>query len=282
MRHIKRSDLLGLLPSDWSAEATAALEKLKTLPVDERSAFINERAELWSKVKKFLVQLSHGKCWYSEARIAPTELEIDHFRPKGRVAQASPPHRGYWWLAFEWQNFRLAYSLINKRRRDWRDDDVQGKGSFFPLLDETKRVPDTTPASIGNEKPLLLDPCDGADVQLLDYAVEDGLVLPKEGRPVQRQRAERSIELYHLNEGTLIRDRHELYVAIKYLVGQVERLLTEEDLRQLTPKEEEEYDDLINQIADQINSASRFSTFARACLRQLGDRGWNTELLART
>ncbi len=283
MRHIKNSDLLGYMSEQWLKDATDALEVLKKLPPEERSGFINDNWKIWSDLKSALSKISHEKCWYSEVRIAPSELEIDHFRPKNRVTNSKIPHKGYWWLAFQWDNFRLAYSLINKRRRDPRDENVQGKGCYFPLVLEDARVPDTQPAPTGKERPQLIDPCVKADVQLIDYAVEDGKVVERykaAQNAAQHLRARISIELFHLNEGTLIRDRHELQVAIRHAANRIEELEAErESVGKLTEGQQEEYDRLINQIGETINSASRFSSFARACLRQNGDRGWNTELL---
>lgn len=286
MRHIKNSDLLGHIKDAWLSEASDALQALEGKTPEERRAFINDNGEIWSGVKSAMAQLSHQKCWYSERRIAVTELEVDHFRPKNRVTGAIPPHKGYWWLAFDWKNFRLAYSLINKRRTDAREENVQGKGCYFPLIDENARVPDTAAAPTVGERPELIDPCIAADVQLLDYAVEDGKVVERfttAQNQTRHRRAKTSIKLFHLNEGTLIRDRHDLYVAIRHSVRRIEELEAEREAHgTLNPKQEDEYDNLLNQIGDWINSAAPFSSFARACLKQNGDLGWNTYLLATT
>ncbi len=81
------------------------------------------------------------------------------------------------------------------------------------------------------------------------------------------------------NEETLIRDRHDLHVI---------RHAADQD-RELKPnaggavcsceKQQDDHDGLINLIGDRINASAPFSSFARACLRQQGNRGWNTELL---
>lgn len=283
MRHIKNGDLLGLMPEKWLDDAADALSALVALPPEERSAFINAKGQIWSELKTAMCKLSLDKCWYSEARIAPSELEIDHFRPKNRVTMSVMPHKGYWWLAFDWKNFRLAYSLINKRRRDPRDENVQGKGCYFPLVDENTRVPDTNPASVSGERPQLIDPCVKSDVYLLDYAVEDGKIIERFSNlkdEHRHQRARISIELFHLNEGTLIRDRHDLYVAISHSASRIEEI--ERDLEingVLTEKQQEEYDGLIDQIGNWINTSAPFAAFARASVQQGGDRGWNTQLL---
>lgn len=284
MRYIKNSDLLGSISDEWENGAKAALEALKGKNPEERAAFINKNYKIWSQLKHAMATLSHEKCWYSEKRIAESELEVDHFRPKNRVSDVQPPHTGYWWLAFDWRNFRLAYSLINKRRRDTREGDIQGKGCYFPLLKPETRVSDLEPASVAIEKPKLIDPCVATDILLLDYAVEDGKVVerhkPDEPDPSLFDRAKSSIDLFHLNEGTLIRDRHDLFVAIEHSIRRIEQLEAErETAGALNEQQALEYDSHINQIADRINASAPFSRFARACLRQKGDLGWNTELL---
>jgi len=283
MRHIKNTDLLGSISDAWIKEAEELLEKLRDKSPAQRSKFINDNWEVWSKLKHFMARLSYDKCWYSEKRLAPSEMEVDHFRPKNKVTGAKVRHRGYWWLAFSWDNFRLAYSLINKRRRDAREGNVQGKGCYFPLINEDERVPDAVICATSRERPTLIDPCKKSDVSLLNYDVENGKVVEAVQlgeNPEKFMRANTSIDLYHLNEGTLIRDRMELYVAITHFVDEVERLTKKmETVGTLCEDDERAYDAAIDQLGNFINSASPFSAFARACLRQRGDLGWNTELL---
>jgi hypothetical protein len=282
MRYIKQDDLLGMIPDAWDEDATDALERLKGILPEDRGAFFAKNG-IWTELKVHLCRLSFDKCWYSEKRIAPSELEIDHFRPKSRVTATQVPHRGYWWLAFQWQNFRLAYSLINKRRRDEREGDVQGKGCYFPLMDEAARVPDTAAAATSGEAPVLIDPCRAADVKLLDYAVEAGKIVPKYGEASNHRhyfRAKESITLFHLNEGTLIRDRKDIQVALKHLSDKVEKLISLETVQgALSKDDQDELDSCYQLITQKISSNAPFSAFARACIAQLGSRGWNLELL---
>ena len=53
--------------------------------------------------------------------------------------------RGYWWLAFEWNNLLLACERCN---RAW-------KGTLFPVAEETRPIP---PEPDAPETALLLDP----------------------------------------------------------------------------------------------------------------------------
>ncbi|MDJ0839198.1 MAG: hypothetical protein QNK37_21960 [Acidobacteriota bacterium] len=57
------------------------------------------------------------------------ESEVEHFRPKKRVAEA-PDHGGYWWLAYDFRNMFLSCSHCNKHF----------KQDHFPLDDGSTRA----------------------------------------------------------------------------------------------------------------------------------------------
>lgn len=286
MRHIKKSDLRARIKEDWLNAAAKGLNELKKKRTHvERSKFIarffRENAKLWTELKLCMAQPVPAKCWYSEVQSAVSELEIDHFRPKNSVYGID--HEGYWWLAFEWENFRISSPLANKRRNDVRSNSVGGKGTYFPLLNENKRVAYGASASTKTEKPLLLDPFEASDVLLLDYDVETGKTVEKYGakkHKVNHARAKKSIELYHLNNGVLIAQRAELAVALKGKAERVEELFAKvESNKKLTRRESDELAKLQNEIAGHINATAQYSAFFRALLKQLGNRGWNEELL---
>lgn len=93
--------------------------------------------------------LFHGKCAYCESSIKAVQpTDIEHFRPKGRVANC-PEHPGYWWLAARWDNLLASCIDCNRRRyqgaqqlaHDPLDGEVDGqfylgKGDLFPILGE--------------------------------------------------------------------------------------------------------------------------------------------------
>lgn len=47
--------------------------------------------------------MSYGKCWYSEAKDAGANFDVDHFRPKAEAKRAENlvDVEGYAWLAFD-------------------------------------------------------------------------------------------------------------------------------------------------------------------------------------
>jgi hypothetical protein len=128
----------------------------------------------WGKYKPAFAEAQHEKCAYCEVRvIAGFPGDVEHFRPKGelwglsdnpdewgvqRPSSASVEGRkhrtlsglGYWWLAYDWDNWLLSCSACNS---GW-------KGSFFPVAGSNRTLPPDPQAA---EEPLLLNPFDGPD-----------------------------------------------------------------------------------------------------------------------
>lgn len=194
-------------PDSWRSRAALAAERLRNAQVAEARMVILKRLRLWSSLKKEMARLSNGKCWYCDSIQDRSDLAVDHYRPKGRLSDVSPPHSGYWWLAYEPSNFRLACTHCNSPSRNSHDE-VRGKRSLFPLADESKRARDPSDALVA-ECPLLLDPTVATDGMLLFYDT-DGYVRPNPhlcpDGSLQRRRAEVTIDLLNLNQ-VGIRDR---------------------------------------------------------------------------
>lgn len=109
-------------PQDWIVEAEALTEQLMNAPDDKtRLALIWTNRKLWrdKRIIEWLTGLHHRKCWYTEARESVSAYHVDHFRPKGRAVQPDGEKRtGYWWLTFDWRNYRLSGQLLNVKKRD--------------------------------------------------------------------------------------------------------------------------------------------------------------------
>ncbi|QQP91229.1 hypothetical protein IGS68_08495 [Skermanella sp. TT6] len=132
----------------------------------------------WKVLKRWLSDVSGGKCWYCEAKHTRAPLDVDHFRPKlGITVDGSKlaGDTGYYWIAYEWWNFRLSCQRCNRPETDVGGT-VHGKAEEFPLQDEGARC--TVPgASLATEVPRLLDPCIEEDCHLLAHGI-DGEVKP--------------------------------------------------------------------------------------------------------
>src|SRR3954453_16196371 len=120
-------DALHPPPARLTAMSSLSTE-LTGKPVAERTEFINQnRTATWAHadVLTALRAIAGNKCWYSEVKLDGADPNVDHFRPKGRVREVNADLEntgvegaGYWWLAFEFQNYRLAAMHANQRRTD--------------------------------------------------------------------------------------------------------------------------------------------------------------------
>ncbi len=133
-------------------------------------------------VKQALDDIFHAKCAYCESLYAKTQpVDVEHYRPKGKVDGAED-HRGYWWLAMDWQN--LVPSCIHCNRKSGQrtpkpDENGSmvalnesgdfargktfntGKQSAFPLVEGSPRAkwdPASKSIDLSVEQRLLLDP----------------------------------------------------------------------------------------------------------------------------
>jgi len=162
-----------IIPQELLNNAVAAEKTLAGLPPYRRAEHIKKNSKIWRDFKKYLSQMSYGKCWYSESPEAQSHLDVDHFRPKleARRDEKVCDNPGYEWLAFSWDNFRLSAQLSNRPVRNEETDETDGKGSWFPLVEgspkacwENRRV--------NIEQPMLLDPTKAADVRLIEVQAD--------------------------------------------------------------------------------------------------------------
>jgi len=198
----------------WLAKANTILEQLKNEPdCRKRKAIIFRNRSHWRDVGllEFLKSLSHGKCWYTEAKFTAEYPHLEHFRPKScaRNENWEKCHDGYWWLAFDLENYRLSKPLPNTR-----------KGTYFPLRQPRLAVCEPGIA-LTLESPFFLDPYNEDDVALLGF---NALGKPEPCRepPVDlddwdRKRIEFSIKHYGLDDRDLCDQRKALWIAISAL-----------------------------------------------------------------
>lgn len=255
------------LPDGWQEKAKRAFEDLCALNGIERDQRLRVRADVWQELKAPLRALSHEKCWYCESERHRADDAVDHFRPKGRVAEC-PGHEGYWWLAFDWHNYRFSCTWCNSRRTDPERGDSGGKQDHFPLLDETKRVRDRGEPLI-DEEPCLLDPTVKSDPMLLWFQ-DDGQAVPRyPGEERLKRRATESIQLYFLNYHETVELRRDLYNRIHGLVEEGKTYF--DRLAQGDRTAELAFDQTANRLQELIGEQAAFSSAARAYLMGLRD-----------
>jgi hypothetical protein len=181
-----------------------------------RKKYINKHPD-WNCFQSSMLKLSFNKCWYSEAPIGNGDLEVDHFRPKNKSKTKLDfsdsnsksiilKENGYWWKAYDWDNYRLAGALANKRRRDRLKDceEVKGKGDYFPLDLENGRVANDF-ENTDCEEPILLDPANPTDVCLLTF--DNGIPIPATEDKYEIDRVNQSVYYYHLDLDQLNTER---------------------------------------------------------------------------
>lgn len=159
-----------LIPEKILKVAERAQAQLEALPPAERAAFIEKKSHVWRGFARYLAKMSYGKCWYSESDCVQSFKDVDHYRPKKQAKRTdTESDEGYPWLAFSWDNFRLAAQRSNQINCDDDTDESVGKGAWFPLMQDSKRAT-WDDRCVDDELPALLDPARLADVRLIEVA----------------------------------------------------------------------------------------------------------------
>jgi len=173
-------------PSGWLKKAKAVSKRIDGADsLAEKYRLIKQHQRLWAGLKKWLMDQSQNKCWYTEARNDSAHFEVEHFRPK---KWSDDSFEGYWWLAFDWTNYRLCGNSPNRK-----------KGAFFPLHPDSRRASSGRRHLVEDELFCLLDPTDPSDPTLLAFN-ETGDAVPSLGIDGwEKERAEVSIFRYGLN-----------------------------------------------------------------------------------
>ncbi len=208
MRYIALSSVDKSELSDWISRSNEILDEMKAEPDEKkRKAIIHRNKSHWRETRliDFLKRLSNGKCWYTEARFTAEYPQLEHFRPKScaRNEDWVKCHDGYWWLAFDLENYRLAKPMPNVR-----------KGTYFPLRERMTAV-NSPGIACSRESPMFLDPTNQDDVELLGFNAL-GQVEPCAEPLVDmdewdRKRIEFSIKRYGLNDENLVTARKSVW-----------------------------------------------------------------------
>lgn len=185
--------------------------------IKERNDLIDKHSGHWGKLKPWLLALSGGKCWFTEAREIASHLDVEHFRPKKSARNAKGPERdGYWWLAFDYMNFRIAGTVPNRK-----------KGVWFPLRYGSQCSTYDHPCE-GDEVSHFLDPTNAHDVTLLAFD-EEGKAVPAPGIDRwERVRVKRTVERLKLTEHqALAEERRKTWQNATKLINKYLKALSE-------------------------------------------------------
>jgi hypothetical protein len=195
--------------------AEEARETILNAPNKEiRKQLIEEHRQNWVAFRPHFERIFGSKCWYTECKNPGTDDDVDHYRPKGRLAE-DPQHGGYWWEALNWRNFRLSCHRANRLRENPETGKTHGKGDHFPLLYETDRCRHPND-DLCRERPTLLDPTDPSDPPLLTFDPDGNVALsPYYKDDAEAARRVEDSRLYlHLDWPAFREERQALYTTV--------------------------------------------------------------------
>lgn len=179
--------------------------------IKKRNAFIDSKSSHWGELKPWLQAISHGKCWFSEVRELYSHYDVEHFRPKKeKIDVDGNAEDGYWWLAFEYTNYRLCGNVGNRK-----------KGGWFPLKQGSLKSSFVSRCE-ESETHFFLDPTDPHDPELIAFN-EEGNPVPSPNCETdwQKQRVEETIKRLKLREHEpLVEARRKIWQEISREIEQ--------------------------------------------------------------
>lgn len=204
-------------PQDFDTEVQPCRDAIEAIIANGGAPTSNDFKDIWSRYKEVLAKHQHEKCGFCEARITSVAAgDVEHYGPKSEVGALSDdastwgeeepysnrvaktrsvtpllPKGGYWWLAYEWDNYLFACGNCNQK---W-------KRTLFPVEETPRTLP---PSRSVQETPLLLNPYDsnndpGRHLRFTNF----GAVEPRDGS----RRGVETIRTCFLDRGSLTRAR---------------------------------------------------------------------------
>jgi hypothetical protein len=251
----------------WKTESDRLLGEVEKLnasgKLKERNEFIDKHSKHWGKLKPWLFAISHNKCWFTEGRDICSHQDVEHFRPKKEALNLDGTARdGYWWLAFDYSNFRACGNVPNRK-----------KGGWFPLHERSlcskfdSRCEDS-------EQPYLLDPVNPNDADLIAFNEEGNAIAAPGVDDWAKERVRVSIERLKLNDhDALPNERRRVWQAVDCAIDAY--LKAKASLRPGNPGAVVVCREKAQQILRMTRGDAELSSVAKWCLRFRND----TELL---
>lgn len=256
-------ELDGIEPDQaWRDKAKALSDQLDAAATKaERDQIIDANSAVWGELKDWLTKLSKGKCWFSEARDVFSHWDIEHYRPKKTARNLDGSARdGYWWLAFDWRNFRICGNVGNRK-----------KGGYFPLRDGTHQA-SAINRNVDDEFPYLLDPTRPEDPILLSFDENGDIKSSPDLDAWNKARAEESIKRYKLREHEpLMEARRDIWSKCMREVNRCQNLMNEVAANPTAAKREEVRQQMLK-LRDMTRFEAAFSATACECLRTRGEQ----------
>ncbi|MCC7150197.1 MAG: hypothetical protein IT216_13325 [Saprospiraceae bacterium] len=272
MRYIDISKIQ--LPAGWKTKADNLTAKIKAEPDAAKRAKIMDDNPIWKELLVPLSQLSKGKCWYSEAQDVMSDRDVDHFRPKNEAKNVDNIPRGdeegYWWLAYDYENYRFSSKYSNRKTKDKfrKKKFIGGKGTLFPLFAGSPVA--KTKNRCRDEQIMLLDPCDQNDPGLLTFDSK-GIAMPDVSAildPDDRIRVEVSIKIYNLDYSTLEELRERIWGICQRMIDEIRNITNDPDGMSNVGKDRVKF--LKDEIRKMTDRNAVVSAVAIACCEQNG------------
>ncbi len=265
MRHIQLKPLLAQVFTDNDGKNSRkrlhrAHKKLAGMPPADRKAHTERNGpNKWKPIKDRLTNILGNKCWYTEVELIGAPLAMDHYRP---VCD-------YWWLAFDADNYRVSCPWANSPEHNAEHGCAGGKGDNFPLLPPGLRATGRNRLRI--EKPVILDPCELKDCELLAFQADGRPILNPDfaANAVAEQRVEQSKIILNLDHPEFNSKREQLCIVIADDVRAHEAL----------PADSAERITIRTRLESRLAPNAPFSTAARFYLKLHRHLDWVETLL---
>lgn len=257
----------------WSEKARQASEELeKKSSREERMTFIKAQSQVWRDLRAELIEKFGNRCWFTDAEETVAQLDVEHFRPKAEAVDLDGKvHEGYWWLAFELSNLRLAGQIPNR----------QHKRCYFPLKPDSFRACETN-RQWQEELPIFLDPVKHTDVELVAYD-ESGCMRPSTSAVTaeDKQRVEVTDKLLGLSaHQPLAETRRRIWSGCRDIIEEIKKLKAETGKFGTSARRKGELERLMKELRAKTLPTTPFASVAKSCLLMSGE-SWAAMLAAR-
>ncbi len=183
-------------------------------------------------------------------------------------------HEGYYWLAYDWINFRLSCVHCNRPNKSNSTGVLFGKSNEFAIRDESYRA-NSPIDDVALEEPKLLDPCVKSDTQLLAHLI-NGEIHPakkKDSDPWLFERARYTIDVLGFNKPGEI---GEAEGPVEYKRKQLDEVMLLIELADSIPAKRP---DVQQRLKERLKTETEYSCFFRSAISAYRTKSWIAAVL---
>jgi hypothetical protein len=160
---------------------------------------------------------------------------------------------GYWWLAFDYMNFRLIGNVGNRK-----------KGVWFPLANGSL-LSTYAEQNEESESRYFIDPIDENDVSLIAFDEEGKITATHDANEWERERVKHTAKLLELNDhAVLAEERRKVWQRVNGLIA--EYTIAKGRCTPNNPAAKEKLREVRGQLRDLVKHTAELSAVARCCL----------------